>query len=325
MTKRFFAVLLVISGLLLSAFGITSAQDEMAHTPTVVLSNIWARPAAVGEVSAVYLMIENRSDADLRLVSVSSPVSETVEIHETSMQDNVMRMSPLEDGLEIAAGEATALEPGGLHIMMLDLLEDLEEGGALQLTLTFEGMDEPVEIVTAAVVSLEPLENPAQFIVESTWARPTALETMDEMGGMDHSDMNMGEATEEAEDSMGDMDMTSMIPPSAAYMLITNIGDEDDALIAASSDLIPVVEVHTMTMENDVMRMREVESIPLAAGETIVLEPGGFHIMLMDLQSDLIPGDAVPLTLVFESGAELRIAVPVRDEMEMMMMDMDEG
>ncbi|MDZ7594301.1 MAG: copper chaperone PCu(A)C [Thiobacillus sp.] len=89
---------------------------------------------------------------------------------------------------------------------------------------------------------------------------------------------------------------------SGAYMQIRS--DADARLIGASSTAVPRVEVHEMKMDGDVMRMREVQSIELPKGKTVSLEPGGFHIMLMNLPKPIAAGEVIPLTLVVESGGK---------------------
>ena len=66
---------------------------------------------------------------------------------------------------------------------------------------------------------------------------------------------------------------------AAVYMLIRNMGGDDDRLIGASSDFAEVVELHDMTMENDVMKMFQVEYMELPAGGLLEFKPGGKHIM----------------------------------------------
>lgn len=90
---------------------------------------------------------------------------------------------------------------------------------------------------------------------------------------------------------------------SAAYLHITNYGDQDDALLSVTTEFAPMSELHTMQMDGDVMRMRAVERIDLPAGETVTLRPGGLHIMLMGLSAPLVEGEYLTLTLTFESGA----------------------
>lgn len=86
--------------------------------------------------------------------------------------------------------------------------------------------------------------------------------------------------------------------------------------ISASSPLTPSVEVHEMAIQGDVMRMRQVQSVDLPAGQAVELKPGGHHIMLMNLKSQVKEGDVVPLTLVFErqdgSHETLDVKAPVR-------------
>jgi len=98
---------------------------------------------------------------------------------------------------------------------------------------------------------------------------------------------------------------------SGAYMQIQS--DADARLVGASSPAVPRVEVHEMKMDGDVMRMREVKAIELPKGKTVSLQPGGFHIMLMNLPKPIAAGDIIPLTLVVESGGK-RQTVEVKAE-----------
>ena len=98
---------------------------------------------------------------------------------------------------------------------------------------------------------------------------------------------------------------------SGAYMRIQS--DVDARLVSASSPAVPRVEVHEMKMDGDVMRMREVKAIDLPKGKTVLLEPGGFHIMLMNPPKPIAAGDMIPLTLVIESGGT-RQTVEVKAE-----------
>jgi copper(I)-binding protein len=98
---------------------------------------------------------------------------------------------------------------------------------------------------------------------------------------------------------------------SGAYMRLT--ADADAKLVGASSPAVPRVEVHEMKMDGDVMRMREVQAVELPKGKTVSLEPGGFHIMLMNLSKPIAAGDVIPLKLVVESGGRQQ-AVEVKAE-----------
>lgn len=87
---------------------------------------------------------------------------------------------------------------------------------------------------------------------------------------------------------------------SGAYMRIQS--DADARLVSASSPAVPRVEMHEMRMDGDVMRMREVKAIELPKGKTVSLEPGGYHIMLMNLTKPIAAGEIIPLILTVESG-----------------------
>ena len=89
---------------------------------------------------------------------------------------------------------------------------------------------------------------------------------------------------------------------SGAYMQIQ--ADADARLIGVSSPAVARVEVHEMKMDGDVMRMRELKSVDLPKGKIVSLQPGGFHLMLMNVKKPLVAGDIIPFTLVVESGGK---------------------
>lgn len=107
----------------------------------------------------------------------------------------------------------------------------------------------------------------------------------------------------------------AMAPTAKAgggFLSITNKGSEDDVLISASSPSAPVVQLHEMAMENDVMKMRELaDGIAIAAGETVDLAPGGLHIMFMQVPEPFVEGEKVAVTLVFEKAGEVEVMLPV--------------
>lgn len=86
----------------------------------------------------------------------------------------------------------------------------------------------------------------------------------------------------------------------------------DSKLVAASSPITPVVEVHEMTMQDNVMKMRQIPAVELPAGKTVELKPGGYHVMLMDLKEQVKAGDTIPVTLVFEGKDGKRQSMEVK-------------
>jgi len=98
----------------------------------------------------------------------------------------------------------------------------------------------------------------------------------------------------------------------AGYMTITNNGTTADRLVSVSSPVAGKVEIHEMSMENGVMKMRELPGgLPIEAGKTASLAPGGYHLMLMELKAPLKKGDKVPVTLTFEKAGKVDVALDV--------------
>ncbi|MBO6676882.1 MAG: copper chaperone PCu(A)C [Rhizobiales bacterium] len=119
---------------------------------------------------------------------------------------------------------------------------------------------------------------------------------------------------------VGDLELSNLrvieTPPNArnagGFLTIMNMGDSDDRLVAAFSPAAERVELHTMTMDGDVMRMRELEDgIALPAGEMVELAPGGLHVMFIGLTGPFVAGETVAVTLTFESGASQDLTLPV--------------
>jgi copper(I)-binding protein len=113
----------------------------------LVIESPWAR-ASVTRTGAAYLTVRNGGDEDDRLIGLSTEVADRAKLHASVVQDGVMRMRPV-DAVEVPAHGEAALEPGGLHVMLIGLKAPLEEGGSFALTLTFEDAGE-VE-VTATI------------------------------------------------------------------------------------------------------------------------------------------------------------------------------
>lgn len=99
--------------------------------------------------------------------------------------------------------------------------------------------------------------------------------------------------------------------PAAGYLKVTGSA-APDALVGASSPAAARVEVHTMSMDGGVMRMRAASEIPIPAGQTVEFRPGGNHLMVFGLDERLKPGERVPLTLSFRSGASVTVEAQLR-------------
>jgi len=111
-------------------------------------------------------------------------------------------------------------------------------------------------------------------------------------------------------------------PVSGGYMMIKNIGDTPDRLISASADFAGRVEIHEMAMENDVMKMRELEAgLEIPAGSEVVLKPGSYHVMFMKLEEQLEEGESRKATLTFENAGTIEVEFAVESIEGMKKMD----
>ncbi|WP_292622453.1 copper chaperone PCu(A)C [Mesorhizobium sp.] len=124
----------------------------------------WSRATPPGaKVAGGYFTVTNKGNSPDRLLSISSDISDKVELHEMGIKDGVMTMRPVTGGLEIPAGGKVALKPGGYHLMFIGLKRQPKQGEKFPATLTFE---------KAGSVTVE-----------------FAVEGMGEMGGMeDHTE-----------------------------------------------------------------------------------------------------------------------------------------
>lgn len=117
-------------------------NGRAAAASTLTFEGVWARAASEGHMSAAYMTVRNSGNAAVDIVAVRSDVAATVEIHETMTEitvvdgklSQVMRMAEVE-AVTVASGAAVELKPGGLHIMLIDLTRDIEEGDEFVLTL----------------------------------------------------------------------------------------------------------------------------------------------------------------------------------------------
>ena len=120
----------------------------------ITVRNAWMRPTAEGENGAVYFLLQNNSGASDELVTASSSVAESVEIHESSMVDgtDVMQMQQV-FSVPLERGSETIFEPGGLHVMLVNIDKRLATGETIDLTLHFKNhADLPVTISVSEFV-----------------------------------------------------------------------------------------------------------------------------------------------------------------------------
>jgi copper(I)-binding protein len=129
----------ILLALALGAATAASAVAEDFKAGPLSIDQPWAR-ASIGEAtnSAAYMKISNSGDAPDRLVAVKTDAAQTVMLHESRMDGDVMKMVHLADGIEIPAHGAAELKPLGKHVMLIGLKQPLKAGEMLPLTLVFE-------------------------------------------------------------------------------------------------------------------------------------------------------------------------------------------
>jgi copper(I)-binding protein len=125
-----------LASVLAAAVVVAAACSAAPAAPTI--AEAWARPAAAGAESAAYLTITSAAGQADALMSASSPGAAEVQLHEVSTDASGMTgMHPI-DHLDIHAGETVQLKPGGYHLMIMGLKNELTVGGTLELDLVFE-------------------------------------------------------------------------------------------------------------------------------------------------------------------------------------------
>lgn len=122
---------------LISAAALATLFSAAAFAQSVEVKDAWARATVQGQMATgAFMKLTSKDGA--RLVSASSPVAGVVEVHEMKMEGDVMKMRAMPNGLELPAGKAVELKPGGYHVMMMDLKAPLKKDTTVPLTLVFK-------------------------------------------------------------------------------------------------------------------------------------------------------------------------------------------
>jgi len=128
-----------------AVFAPMALASSLSAAQTTV-SDPWVR-GTVAQQTASGLFARITSAKGGRLVAATSPVAGVVEIHEMAMDGDVMKMRALPNGLDLPAGKVVELKPGGYHLMLLDLKQQMKAGDTVPVTLVIEGADKKREMV----------------------------------------------------------------------------------------------------------------------------------------------------------------------------------
>lgn len=107
-------------------------------------------------------------------------------------------------------------------------------------------------------------------------------------------------------------EMPPVAPAAAAYFVVENNGKTDDALLSVSTPQAGVAQMHENLVKDGVMKMQEVKRVDIPAGGEMRFEPKGYHVMLLELKSQLKDGERFPLTLNFEKAGSVTVEVAVQ-------------
>ena len=119
--------------------------------------------------------------------------------------------------------------------------------------------------------------------------------------------------TAQAEVTIKDAWVRATVPQQKATGAFMQIQSSSDVhIVEIQTTVAGIAEIHEMKTENNVMRMRAVPQLDLAAGKLVELKPGGFHVMLMDLKAQIKEGDIIPLTIIVEGKDRKREVIEVK-------------
>lgn len=142
--------MVLLIGLFLLPLAPAQGEDSL-----ISAENAWARATPPGSRSAaVYLTLINNSVKDMAVTGISTEIAKKASIHETRSHDGMMHMEKM-GSFSLKAGENRLLEPGGVHIMLMGLQEDLVEGSTFDVLVNFEKffVEVPVKVVSMTQVS----------------------------------------------------------------------------------------------------------------------------------------------------------------------------
>ncbi len=126
------------------------ALSSLAAQAQTQVQDAWVRGTVPAQKATGAFMRLTAAQAS-RLVSAASPVAGVAEVHEMRMEGSVMKMAALANGLELPAGKAVELKPGGYHVMLMELKQPLSAGDLVPLTLTLQGADGKKEVLELKV------------------------------------------------------------------------------------------------------------------------------------------------------------------------------
>jgi copper(I)-binding protein len=151
------------------------AAASLSASAQVDVQNAWARATVKGQSATGAFMTLTAKDG-AKLVGASSPAAGVAQVHEMKMEGGVMKMAEVKGGLDLPAGKALELKPGGYHVMLMDLKQTLDKDSTVPLTLVFKdvkGAESRIEL-KVPVAMATPGGKPAAMDHSAHMAKPAA-------------------------------------------------------------------------------------------------------------------------------------------------------
>ena len=266
----------IFVSLLGAFFAMIFATNSSAANVKIINEYVRAVPE-ISRNSAGYMTLINKDSQTIRLQSVDTDLAAKTEIHGHTMNDGMMKMFKVTDGLELPPGKPVKLESGGYHIMLMGLKKELKIKDKVDMTLHFSDGD-AVDIK----IPVKSLEEKGHVQLTHGSVRAT----------------------------------TPGMTSSAAYFTIHNGDKKPVRLTKIKSSIARKSELHTTIMKDGMMRMQKVSDLDIPEGDKVVLKPGGYHVMLMGLRKQIQLGDHVPVTLSFSNGDTVTIEAMAMKEIK---------
>ena len=138
MNRFMLLVILLLGGMMTAAQCGAPPTPQESVGPQIKVVEPWSRPSPMKAGNgAVYMELKNEGGRNDALLSAEADIADVVELHETKMEGDVMKMSPVAK-IEVPAGGSASLKPGGLHVMLINLKREMVAGEKVRVTLNFE-------------------------------------------------------------------------------------------------------------------------------------------------------------------------------------------
>jgi periplasmic copper chaperone A len=146
-------VIVIVVMLMIAAWG---ARNEEPLVP-IGVEEVWVRPALAGGNTAIYMSISNNTDKPITLTRITADFAGLVQIHQTVVENDIAHMQQIETGIRIGAGETMQFQPGGYHVMLMNVQQTLNAGDIVPIRLIFD-TDQALTIEAEISNSAVPLE-----------------------------------------------------------------------------------------------------------------------------------------------------------------------